>query len=268
MPACPRGCSSAERACLCLTPEADCRQLEFRKRHPKPGLELQVRLDDDSRMRHRMSRSCAGTAMARHSCLPESRSSQAVVHLHNVSGGILSGDSLHLSIEAGTSTRVQVTSVGATRIYRQRRGTATPPVHFHSRRRRRDVGISARYRHSVLWLALQPVHRCLARPECRVHRMGNDCGRPDRERRGVRIRFSFIPNSAFAPTLARWRSSATRLTPSDRDPRSVARWGRFRYSATLYICHTGVAQSAMDRTRIPPERYCVRQTCQCRRAGA
>jgi urease accessory protein len=32
------------------------------------------------------------------------------------------------------------------------------------------------------------------------------------------------------------------LSPSARDPRSVARWGRFRYSATLYICHTGVAQ--------------------------
>ncbi len=31
---------------------------------------------------------------------------QAVVHLHNVSGGILSGDSLHLSIEAGAATRV------------------------------------------------------------------------------------------------------------------------------------------------------------------
>jgi len=33
------------------------------------------------------------------------------------------------------------------------------------------------------------------------------------------------------------------VTPSSRDPRSVARWGRFRYSATLYICHTGIAQS-------------------------
>jgi urease accessory protein len=32
------------------------------------------------------------------------------------------------------------------------------------------------------------------------------------------------------------------LTPSVRNPRSVARWGRFHYSATLYICHTGVAQ--------------------------
>ncbi len=47
---------------------------------------------------------------------------QALVHLHNVSGGILSGDSLHLCIDAAPSTRVQVTSVGATRIYRQAPG--------------------------------------------------------------------------------------------------------------------------------------------------
>src|SRR5579863_7887632 len=53
---------------------------------------------------------------------------QAVVHLHNVSGGILSGDSLCLSIEAGPSTRVQVTSVGATRIYRRRAGGAVARV--------------------------------------------------------------------------------------------------------------------------------------------
>ena len=45
-----------------------------------------------------------------------------MVHLHNVSGGILSGDSLSLSVDAGTSTRVQITSVGATRIYRHRAG--------------------------------------------------------------------------------------------------------------------------------------------------
>jgi urease accessory protein len=31
-----------------------------------------------------------------------------------------------------------------------------------------------------------------------------------------------------------------RLVPAVRDPRSVARWGRFRYSGTLYICHTGI----------------------------
>src|ERR1700733_13187106 len=45
---------------------------------------------------------------------------QAVVLLHNVSGGILSGDSLDLTIEALADASVQVTSVGATRVYRQR----------------------------------------------------------------------------------------------------------------------------------------------------
>jgi urease accessory protein len=33
------------------------------------------------------------------------------------------------------------------------------------------------------------------------------------------------------------------LNPAERDPASPARWGRFRYTATLYVCHTGVPQS-------------------------
>jgi urease accessory protein len=32
------------------------------------------------------------------------------------------------------------------------------------------------------------------------------------------------------------------LAPATRDLRSVARWGRFRYTATMYVCHTGVSQ--------------------------
>ena len=31
-----------------------------------------------------------------------------------------------------------------------------------------------------------------------------------------------------------------RLAPAVRDSRSAARWGRFRYSGALYICHTGI----------------------------
>lgn len=44
------------------------------------------------------------------------------VHLHNVSGGILAGDSLSLEIQVGRGARAQVTSTGATRLYRHSPG--------------------------------------------------------------------------------------------------------------------------------------------------
>ena len=45
-----------------------------------------------------------------------------LVHLHNVSGGVLAGDDLVLDIQVGPRAQVQVTSTGATRIYRHRPG--------------------------------------------------------------------------------------------------------------------------------------------------
>ena len=46
----------------------------------------------------------------------------ASVHLNNVSGGILGGDNLSLKVHVHTSARAQITSTGATRIYRCRAG--------------------------------------------------------------------------------------------------------------------------------------------------
>ncbi len=45
-----------------------------------------------------------------------------LVHLHNVSGGILAGDRLSLDVEA--SAPMLITTTGATRLYRHRRGAA------------------------------------------------------------------------------------------------------------------------------------------------
>src|SRR5712671_1312945 len=45
----------------------------------------------------------------------------ALVHLHNLSGGVLGGDHLDLAIDVGPRAVAQVTSTGATRIYRSRK---------------------------------------------------------------------------------------------------------------------------------------------------
>ena len=44
----------------------------------------------------------------------------ALAHLHNLSGGVLGGDSLELSVEVGDGASAQLTSTGATRLYRCR----------------------------------------------------------------------------------------------------------------------------------------------------
>lgn len=48
-----------------------------------------------------------------------------LVHLHNVSGGLLGGDELRTSVNLGAGASVQITSTGATRIYRSRADEAT-----------------------------------------------------------------------------------------------------------------------------------------------
>ena len=47
-----------------------------------------------------------------------------LVHLNNVSGGVLAGDRLALDAEVGTGAAAQITTTGATRLYRHRAGAA------------------------------------------------------------------------------------------------------------------------------------------------
>jgi urease accessory protein len=167
---------------------------------------------------------------------------QALVHLHNVSGGILSGDSLDLSIEAGPATRVQVTSVGATRIYRHRPDRSTARL---STSIRVDEGGMLEYLPDVL------IPFSGSRfTQCTVVSLGPNAGyigwetvAAGRIASGEEFEFDFLGSefSVRSETrpLALERYS---LTPSTQDLRSAARWGRFRYTAALYVCHTGVAQ--------------------------
>jgi urease accessory protein len=46
------------------------------------------------------------------------------VHLHNVSGGVLAGDRLSLEVEVVPGAAAQITTTGATRLYRHRTGRA------------------------------------------------------------------------------------------------------------------------------------------------
>jgi urease accessory protein len=51
------------------------------------------------------------------------------VHLHNVSGGVLAGDRLALDVEVEAGAAAQITTTGATRLYRHRAGATDSEQH-------------------------------------------------------------------------------------------------------------------------------------------
>src|SRR5690606_36507961 len=53
----------------------------------------------------------------------------ALVHLHNVSGGILGGDQFALNFRVGREARAQITTTSATRVYRARQGDQSASQH-------------------------------------------------------------------------------------------------------------------------------------------
>lgn len=128
---------------------------------------------------------------------------------------------------------MQVTSVGATRIYRRDPGRAGARL-ATSIRRRSPAGILARSDYSVLRFPLLSIDSSIARFGPNAGFVGWEtlaAGRlASREEFGFDSFDSEFSISADTRPLAVERYS---LAPSDRDPRSVARWNRFRYSATL-----------------------------------
>jgi urease accessory protein len=164
---------------------------------------------------------------------------QVLVHLHNVSGGVLSGDSLDLSVEAGRDTRVQLTSVGATRIYRSRPGA--PHARLATSIRISEGALVEYLPDAVIPFAgscfEQSTSVLLERNSGFI---GWEILAAGRIARGEEFVFDFFRSEYSICGEARPLAiERYLLIPSSRDPRSVARLGGFRYSATLYICRTG-----------------------------
>lgn len=167
---------------------------------------------------------------------------EALVHLHNVSGGVLGGDSLDLSIDAALSSRVQVTSVGATRIYRRRRDR--PAASLCTAIRIGDGALLEYVPDAIIPFAgsrfSQSTSVSLAR---NAGFIGWETIAAGRIASGEVFAFDFFYSECMIRSETRPLAlERYRLIPADRDPRSPARWGRFRYTTTLYVCHTGVPQ--------------------------
>jgi len=167
----------------------------------------------------------------------------ALAHVHNLSGGILAGDRLSLDLEIGPGAQAQVTSTGATRLYRSRAGTAAaqftaranvrtgalleylpdPLIPFADSRFRQDTAIGLEDDAGLFWW---------------------ETVAPGREAHGEifsydALRFRFDLRAEGIP-IALERSH---LDPVARPLDSRARLGPYGYFSSFYVCRVGASES-------------------------
>lgn len=162
-----------------------------------------------------------------------------LVHLHNLSGGVLGGDRLRVSVDVGANAEVQLTSTGATRVYRCRDEAELAY-------QQTEVRVGAKALLEYLPDPLIPFAGARYRQETRIE-LEEGAGlfwwetlAPGREAHGELFAYSLVESdltvSAHGAPIAleRWR-----LEPNLRPLTSPARLGPYRYVTTFTICRVG-----------------------------
>jgi urease accessory protein len=164
----------------------------------------------------------------------------ALVHLHNVSGGLLGGDRLALTVRVGAGACLQITTTGATRVYRPRR--EAPPT---TQSNEITVGENA-----LLEYVPDPIipfagARFSQRTAIQLDRGAGlfwwEILAPGREARGEIFEYERL--EIRTDLLATGRPIAAervRLEPRNHALSSVSRLGPYRTWATFYICRVGL----------------------------
>jgi urease accessory protein len=166
----------------------------------------------------------------------------ALAHLHNLSGGVLGGDHLALTVEVEPGAQAQVTSTGATRVYRHR--PALPPaVQSVCCRVGKDALLE------LLPDALIPYAHARYHQQTRIE-LDEGAGlvyweliAPGRAARGERFQYDELrlDLDIFAADRLIVHERA-RLAPREQPLASPARLGPFAFYAACYLCRVGVAQ--------------------------
>lgn len=164
----------------------------------------------------------------------------ALLHLHNLSGGVLGGDQLALDVEVAAGARVQMTTTGATRVYRclphvpparqicaVRVGAAglleyvpDPLIPFAGSRYQQSTRIELEQDAGLFWWEILAPGR-LAREECFAY---------DLLQSEMTILVDGLPIVC----------ERFKLEPLRTNPGSPVRLGVFRYHASFYICRAGL----------------------------
>ena len=167
----------------------------------------------------------------------------ALVHLHNLSGGVLGGDRLRLELEVGPGAWAQVTTTGATRVYRTLPSAETP---IETRVARVASGGLLEY----LPDPLIPFAGVRYRQETRID-LEPEAGlfwwetvAPGRAARGEIFGYERLDLRLEIRAGGRLAAmERARLEPRQRPLDSPARLGPYRYFATFYAWGRKVARS-------------------------
>ncbi len=168
----------------------------------------------------------------------------ALVHLHNVSGGLFGGDHLTLKVNLGINTGVQMTTTGATRIYRHRPGSS-PTTQCN------EVIVGEGALLEYLPDAIIPfaganfVQRTSIDLREGAGMFWWEILSPGRAVRGESFAYEQLEMRTRVTALGRKIAGESFcLRPARQNISALARFGSFRYVATFYICRVGVETSA------------------------
>jgi urease accessory protein len=164
----------------------------------------------------------------------------ALVHLHNVSGGVLGGDELAMHVNVRAGAQVQITTTGATRLYRPKENALAasqlnevdlgenalleyvpdPVIPYAGARFRQRTSIKMAAGSSLFWWEI---------------------ALPGREARNEMFEYESLVfgSNIWAlekPVLA----ERVLLEPAKRSLASASRLGQFRTWASFYICQVGL----------------------------
>jgi urease accessory protein len=167
----------------------------------------------------------------------------ALVHLHNVSGGLLGGDRLKLSVDVGAEARVQITTTGATRIYRPR-AEASPATQSN------EIVVGANALLEYLPDAVIPFWGARFRQRTTIQ-LATGAGlfwweilAPGREARGEIFEYPSVELKTDLLANGHWTAAErVRLQPHARDLTGLARLGPYRTWGSFYICRVGADAS-------------------------
>jgi len=167
----------------------------------------------------------------------------ALAHLHNVSGGLLGGDRLAMRVNLARGAKVQLTTTGATRIYRSREG-------FSTTTQSSEVSVGEGALLEYLPDATIPFAGARYTQQTSIE-LAADAGlfwweivAPGRQARGELFDYEEFSMRTHVSALGR-RIAAENLClrPKRGKVSSLARLGPYHYAATFYICRVGLEVS-------------------------
>jgi urease accessory protein len=167
-----------------------------------------------------------------------------MAHLHNVSGGLLGGDHLTLSVELGAHSQAQLTTTGATRIYRRAKNTEVT-------RQCNEIRVAEGALLEYVPDAMIPFAGADFSQRTTIH-LAADAGlfwweilAPGREAHDEVFRYQGVEiRTELSAPSGRIAVERIRLSPGKYDLSSPARMGPYRYCATFYVCRIGLGTGA------------------------